>query len=54
MRAADLEKAITPECRVLLLNTPHNPTGAVLSGDDIGAIGEVCARHDLWFWLGWL
>ena len=31
MRAEDLEKAITPECRVLLLNTPHNPTGAVLT-----------------------
>lgn len=25
MRAEDLEKAVTPECRVLLLNTPHNP-----------------------------
>lgn len=31
MQAADLEKAITPKCRVLLLNTPHNPTGAVLT-----------------------
>jgi arginine:pyruvate transaminase len=48
MRATDLEKAITPDCRVLLLNTPHNPTGAVLSRDDISAIGAVCERHDLW------
>jgi arginine:pyruvate transaminase len=48
MRAADLEKAITPESRVLLLNTPHNPTGAVLSREDIHAIGEVCEKHDLW------
>jgi len=48
MQAADLEKAITPECRVLLLNTPHNPTGAVLTADEIAAIGEVCRRHDLW------
>lgn len=48
MRAIDLEKAITPECRVLLLNTPHNPTGAVLSRDEIRAIGEVCEKHDLW------
>jgi arginine:pyruvate transaminase len=48
MRAEDLEKAITPACRVLLLNTPHNPTGAVLSASEIAAIGEVCRRHDLW------
>ncbi|MEI2298073.1 pyridoxal phosphate-dependent aminotransferase [Ensifer sp. MJa1] len=48
MRAADLEKAITPECKVLLLNTPHNPTGAVLTAQEIAAIGEVARRHDLW------
>lgn len=48
MQAADLERAITPQCRVLLLNTPHNPTGAVLTADEIAAIGEVCRRHDLW------
>lgn len=48
MQARDLEAAITPECRVLLLNTPHNPTGAVLTATEIAAIGEVCRRHDLW------
>ena len=48
LRAADLEKAITPNARVLLLNTPHNPTGAVLSREEISAIGEVCQRHGLW------
>lgn len=48
LQAEDLEKAITPECRVLLLNTPHNPTGAVLTAEEIAAIGEVCRRHDLW------
>lgn len=48
MQAADLEAAITPECRVLLLNTPHNPTGAVLTAKEIAEIGEVCRRHDLW------
>lgn len=48
MQAEDLERAITPECRVLLLNTPHNPTGAVLTATEIAAIGEVCRRHDLW------
>jgi arginine:pyruvate transaminase len=48
MQAADLEAAITPNSRVLLLNTPHNPTGAVLSASEIAEIGEVCRRHDLW------
>lgn len=48
MRADDLEAAITPRTRLLLLNSPHNPTGAVLSAKEIAAIGAVCARHDLW------
>jgi Aspartate/tyrosine/aromatic aminotransferase len=48
LRAEDLEKAITPRSRVLLLNTPHNPTGAVLTAAEIAEIGEVCIRHDLW------
>lgn len=48
MQTDDLERAITPQCRVLLLNTPHNPTGAVLTAAEIAAIGEVCRRHDLW------
>jgi arginine:pyruvate transaminase len=48
LQAADLEAAITPECRVLLLNNPHNPSGAVLSKEEIDAIGAVCRKHDLW------
>lgn len=48
MQAGDLDKAVTPACRVLLLNTPHNPTGAVLTVEEIAAIGDVCRRHDLW------
>jgi arginine:pyruvate transaminase len=48
MQAEDLERAITPQSRVVLLNTPHNPTGAVLTAREIAAIGEVCLKHDLW------
>ncbi len=48
LKAADLEKAITPRSRVLLLNTPSNPTGAVFTRDEIARIGAVCAKHDLW------
>ncbi len=43
-----LEAAVTPRSKVLLLNTPSNPTGAVLTAAEIDAIGEVCIRHDLW------
>jgi arginine:pyruvate transaminase len=48
LQAEDLEKAVTPDSRVLLLNTPHNPTGATLTAEEIAAIGEVCIKHDLW------
>ena len=48
LRAEDLEAAITPRTRVVLLNTPHNPTGATLTRQDIAEIGEVCRRHNLW------
>ena len=48
LRAEDVERAITPRTKVLLLNSPHNPTGAVLSVQEITAIAEVCERHDLW------
>ena len=48
MRAADLEACVTPKSRTLLLNSPHNPTGATLSAEAIAEIGAVCREHDLW------
>ena len=48
LKAAELEKAITPKSRVLLMNTPSNPTGAVFTRDEILKIGKVCEKHDLW------
>jgi arginine:pyruvate transaminase len=48
LKAADLEKAITPRSRVLLMNTPSNPTGAVFTRGEIEKIGRICERHDLW------
>ncbi|HKO09111.1 MAG TPA: pyridoxal phosphate-dependent aminotransferase [Alphaproteobacteria bacterium] len=47
----DLEafaQAITPRTRVIWINSPHNPTGAVLDRAEIEAIAELCRRHDLW------
>lgn len=40
-----LEAAITPGTRWLLLNSPANPTGATYSGADLRALGEVLRRH---------
>ena len=48
LRAEDLARSITPNSRVLLLNTPSNPTGAVLDAAEIAEIGAVCRQHDLW------
>ncbi len=48
MRPEDLEAAITPESRVLFLNTPHNPTGSLIDRKTLRALGEVALKHDLW------
>ncbi len=42
-----LERAVTPRTRVLLINTPHNPTGRVYGAEELAAIAEVAQRHDL-------
>lgn len=48
LRAEDVAARITPKSRVLFLNSPHNPTGAVLRADEIRALCELARRHDLW------
>lgn len=48
MQAADVAARITPRSRVLFLNTPHNPTGAVLRRGDIRALGDLARAQDLW------
>jgi arginine:pyruvate transaminase len=40
--------AITPRTRVLWINTPHNPTGAVFTADEMAALGRLCRERDLW------
>jgi N-succinyldiaminopimelate aminotransferase len=42
-----LEAVITPRTRLLLLNSPHNPTGMVLTRDETEAIARIALRHDL-------
>jgi aspartate aminotransferase len=43
----DLKKLITPKTRMLILNSPQNPTGGVLSESDLKQIAEIAKKHDL-------
>jgi aminotransferase len=45
--AAQIEAAVTPRTKAIFLGYPNNPTGAVLTRDQLLAIGEVAERHDL-------
>lgn len=45
--AAQVENMITPRTRMLIFNSPCNPTGAVYSEAEIRAIAEVCLKHNL-------
>ncbi len=44
----DVADAIGPRTRLLLLNTPHNPTGRLLSRDELQLLGSLCARRGIW------
>jgi aspartate aminotransferase len=49
LRAEDLEAAITPKTRWLMINNPCNPTGAAYSAEELRAICDVLLRHpDVW------
>jgi len=41
-----LEAAITPKTKWLILNSPSNPTGAAYSGEELKALGEIVLRHE--------
>jgi arginine:pyruvate transaminase len=43
-----LAKAVTARTRGIWLNSPHNPTGAVFTPDEIETVAALCRRHDLW------
>ncbi len=48
MQADDIADRLTPRSRAILLTTPHNPTGAILTASEIAAIGQLAKKHDLW------
>ncbi len=48
LTAAELEAAITPKTKLLVLPFPNNPTGAIMEKADLEAIAEVVKKHDLY------
>ncbi len=44
----ELASKITPKTRAIYINSPHNPTGGVLSREDIEAIAALAERRGLW------
>ena len=44
---AELERAVSPRTKLILLNTPHNPTGKVFDIDELELIAQVAIEHDL-------
>ena len=50
-RALDLdalERLITPRTRLVIFNSPSNPTGAIVSLADLERVAALCEKHDLW------
>ena len=45
--AEDLEKAITPKTKMLIFNSPSNPTGAVYTEEEVRAIAKVCVENEV-------
>lgn len=48
LTAEELEEAITPKSKILIMPFPNNPTGAVMELNDIEAIAKVVKEHDLY------
>jgi aspartate aminotransferase len=47
-KAAQIEKAITPRTKMVIINSPSNPTGGVVDGEEFQRILAVCKKHKIW------
>ncbi len=45
---AEIAAKISPRTKMLIFNSPNNPTGTVFSGETLARIAELAVRHDLW------
>jgi arginine:pyruvate transaminase len=43
-----IARAVGPRTRAIWINSPHNPTGAVFTAEEIAAIARICRERDLW------
>ncbi|MGC1659685.1 MAG: pyridoxal phosphate-dependent aminotransferase [Candidatus Acidiferrales bacterium] len=48
LQAADLERALTPKTKMVIANSPNNPTGGVISPTEFAKIAELCKRRGVW------
>ncbi|HME12627.1 MAG TPA: pyridoxal phosphate-dependent aminotransferase [Candidatus Acidoferrum sp.] len=48
VKAAAIERAITPKTRLLILNSPSNPAGGVVPPDEFERILHLCKKHNVW------
>ena len=48
IKATAIEKAITPKTKLLILNSPSNPTGGVVPPDEYERILALCKKHNVW------
>ncbi len=47
LTAEELEAAITPKTKILVLPFPNNPTGSIMTAEDLKPIAELCVKHDI-------
>jgi aspartate aminotransferase len=47
-KTAAIEKAITPKTKMVIVNSPSNPTGGVVDGEEFERILAVCRKHNVW------
>ena len=50
MQAKDVEELITDKTRLLIVNSPSNPTGAVMSEKELKDIYDLCVKHDIYLY----
>jgi aspartate aminotransferase len=48
VRAADVENAITPKTKILILDSPSNPTGGVTPPEECEKLLALCKKHNIW------
>jgi aspartate aminotransferase len=48
VKAATIEKAVTPKTKMVIVNSPSNPAGGVVNPEEFERILTVCKKHDIW------